>query len=264
MVQIRAGEKIVLSVISSLAATNVYAVARIRYDDGKRDTLSTPEFTPSADRIGESRESLTRAQRDGVVEDAFVNGTGLGSRGRMYVQVAIENGGRLCRGHLFSNHPVILGENVDPGPGGGHGWIHTVTGTDPAAAAEVSEAVPTNAAWKLLSFTVVCAQGITQTPTPAIVIDDGTTANRRYYWPSGGQSASTTATHAWFRGHDPSSAAKVSMTDTDAVFWNPNLPDGLILPEAYRIRTITAGIGANTNYAAPIFQVEEWLIGKVT
>jgi hypothetical protein len=54
------------------------------------------------------------------------------------------------------------------------GIIKPVTGTDPAANAEISETVPAGKWWQLLAVSVVLVQGITQTPQPMLTLDDGT------------------------------------------------------------------------------------------
>lgn len=51
-----------------------------------------------------------------------------------------------------------------------------VSGADAAAGAEWTEAVPAGKWWELLSVSVALAQGITQTPQPMLVIDNGATA----------------------------------------------------------------------------------------
>ena len=52
----------------------------------------------------------------------------------------------------------------------------------------------------------------------------------------------------------------VDIVDTDTVDIYAQLPLNLFMSAAYRMRTATGGIGANTDYAAPIFQVEEWVV----
>ncbi len=131
MVQIRQGETITIISISSLAVI-LDASIRIRYDDGSRDTLKTPQFTTADTRIGESRIS-SPARANGIIEDAFINGVGLGARGRTFAQLAIENGGRLCFGYMYGNHIVVKGDYVEAGPGGGEGRLYWAQEANDAA-----------------------------------------------------------------------------------------------------------------------------------
>lgn len=166
----------------------------------------------------------------------------------------------LCQGYLWQGqHAIRLGDLEDLGPSGGCGNMRTITGTNPAANTEVLETVPADVLWRLHAFTVVMAQGATQTPTPNLVIDDGTTANRRGVFASQNQGASTTRTHIWQKGSEAPASAAFTITDTDILLINGTLPHELILREGDRIRTLTTGIGANSNYADPIFRVEEWM-----
>lgn len=155
--------------------------------------------------------------------------------------------------------PVSWNRSVDPGT---HGSLRTVTGTNPAAGAEVSEAVPANARWRLRAFSVVLVTDATAvTRNAQIVIDDGTTANRRFYSVGNDQGASLTRTHLFTQGFQaaaPTISAR-SFIDTDTVLVQSTLPEDLLLPRSGRIRTVTVGIVAGDNFAAPIFQVEEWL-----
>jgi hypothetical protein len=129
-----------------------------------------------------------------------------------------------------------------------------VPGADPAAGSEVTDAVPTGKAWWLLSVTVALVQGLTQTPQPALVIDDGATSIFEAYGSSAAQAASTTVRYCW--------APDVQLTGligtTPNIRANSLLPQNLILPAGYRIRTATAGIGANTDYGIPSYYVIEF------
>jgi hypothetical protein len=141
--------------------------------------------------------------------------------------------------------------------GDGLGWLYgasrgpkLITGSDPAAGAECSDAVPTGKAWQLLSWAVTLAQGITQTPLPDLIIDDGTSVIYQAPLASSAQNASVTA--QYFAAPGLTLGAGGAATRINAP-----LPLGLILPAGFRIRTVTAGIGANSNYGSPrIFVVE--------
>lgn len=127
-------------------------------------------------------------------------------------------------------------------------------GTDVAANAEFTESVPAGKKWELLAVHVVLVQGITQTPRPILVIDDST--NTLAECPIGlAIAVSTTVAITW--GIDlPRDTALIGATPDARL--NCPLPKGLVLDPAWRVRTVTLGIGANTNYGAPKLYVAEY------
>ncbi len=264
--RVRLGDQFRHIIFSSVAVT-MRAAILVRFDNGRlREYTNT--LVSTADRAVTS-VIFGNMESDGEVIRAIdARVSPATKRGQTYVVMAVRdrNGldvDELFRDYQYESSNVILDTFVDAGPGGGNGFIHTITGTNPAANVEVSETVPANALWRLLSFTVVLAQGETQTPTPNLIIDDGTTANRRIALIGAtAQGASTTETHMWQRhtGGMLTTSAEQGLTDTDTLRLKYTTPVDIgFLPEGYRIRTVTSGRGANTDYAAPIFQVEEWI-----
>jgi hypothetical protein len=132
--------------------------------------------------------------------------------------------------------------------------IKLVTGADPAANAEVSDTVPAGKWWELLAVALTLVQGITQTPQPILIIDDGTTTLYEGFGSSAAQAVSTTCVYTW--GPDVSLSGQVGATTN--VHSTAPLPSGLYLPGGYRIRTNTIGKGANTDYGAPSYFVIEY------
>lgn len=112
----------------------------------------------------------------------------------------------------------------------------------------------TNAkSWWLIAVTVQLVQGLTQTPQPSLVIDDGTTNVLIMPGSTAAQAASTTCQYTW--AGDLQVTGQVGTTP-NIVSAGP-LPQNLILPSGYRIKTLTNGIGANTDYGAPSYFVVE-------
>lgn len=139
----------------------------------------------------------------------------------------------------------------------GPGVRKVVTGTNPAANAEVAAAdfvVPAGKIWVPISFSVLLAQGITQTPAPALVWDDGTNVLGAAPGSTAAVSVSTTTRMTWSRGLRSLPTAGAALTANMAV-----LPD-LVLPAGYRLATLTAGIGANTDYGVPNLLVVEFSV----
>jgi hypothetical protein len=130
--------------------------------------------------------------------------------------------------------------------------------TDPAAGAEVAAAdfvVAASKIWVVKSFTVSLVQGATQTPLPALAWDDGTTILGSIPGATAALSVSTTARFTWTIGWRQAATAGAALTANTAP-----LPDPLILPAAYRLSTVTAGIGANSNYALASAVVDEYSV----
>ncbi len=132
--------------------------------------------------------------------------------------------------------------------------LKRVTGADPAAGSEASDAVPAGKFWWLIGYKIQCVQGITQTPLPILQIDDGATPLFESPGSSAVQAISTTTIYTWASG----------LVLTGQIGATPNirsvggLSDLLLLPAGYRVRTITPGIGANTDYGAPSIYVVEF------
>lgn len=132
--------------------------------------------------------------------------------------------------------------------------IKVVSGTtNPAANTECSETVPAGKYWKLLSVSVSCVQGNTQTPWPSLVITDGTNTVYQAFSGTAAQSADTTTQHTWARGLSPvgsgASTANLGPLPND---------DDFVLGPGYVVSTSTTGKGANTNYGAPTILVIEY------
>lgn len=128
--------------------------------------------------------------------------------------------------------------------------ITSATGSNPAANAEISQTVPAGKYWQLLAVTVTLAQGITQTPQPVLLIDDGTNVLFQSFGASSAQNSSVTTVYTWAPGLTLTAGGAATVATAP-------LPSGLVLGPGYKVRTSTLGIGANTDYAAPqLFYVQ--------
>lgn len=128
--------------------------------------------------------------------------------------------------------------------------IKRVAGANPAANAEISDTVPAGKWWVLISVSVQLVQGATQTPFPSLVIDDGANITYQAFCGTAAVSAATTTQLTW-AVNLPSVGAAASTANSGP------LPRDFILPAGYRIRTLTTGIGANTDYGVPSYFVCE-------
>ena len=142
-----------------------------------------------------------------------------------------------------------------PGPSAkqitdGAGVLRSITGSTPAAGAEINEVVPSLRRWNLLGlFATLVSSATVINRTPAFFFDDG--AN--IFSGSEGiftQPASTTSRYS-FSTVVPSQA-----------FISNFLPVGLLLPfplkANFRIRSTTLNLQAGDQWTAPQYLVQEW------
>jgi hypothetical protein len=130
-----------------------------------------------------------------------------------------------------------------------NGILRVVTGTDPAAGAEIVETVPAGKIWRLLSirFALVTDATVASRRTH-VIIDDGTSELFRV-------SGSTDQT--------ASSTARFSLSPAFGTISNNASTNHFPMPSihlepGFRIQTSTSNIQAGDNYGAPIMYVEEW------
>lgn len=127
----------------------------------------------------------------------------------------------------------------------------SVVSTDPAANVEATITVPANTYYKIISASVNCVQGATQTPLPALQIADSSgNVVGAFNAASAAISVSTTSRCNWFPGATLTAGAAATVN-------NAPIPDDLIVPPGYVISTVTSGIGANTNYGVLALFVTE-------
>jgi hypothetical protein len=213
--------------------------------------------TPSSDR---SAVTSIYPVSEGLLTNLHVRvSTGASIRGHIYAIVELvrgQSGGVLPLGTLLSGYVTSAGRLAWPeGPNepspAGFGRIRLITGTNPAAGAEISETVPTGARWKLRTFiyTLVTSAAVANR-RPVLTIDDGATT----IWESFTNVAQTATQTAKYRA-----GVGVPFLLYDTLAYHLPLPSDLLLPAAARIRTVTALIDVADDYGAPVYAVEEWL-----
>lgn len=258
--RLRSGDVIAGFVVSSLA-TVLRASFRVVYDDGTDDELIVPDFTTVATRTLETLTTETRAKKDGyVVGGVVISVSTLPKRGQTYVVFWIAKAvegvnvkDQLIGDYLYGLHTPSLGNIVDPGPGGGEGFLNFITTANPAAGAEVDTiTVPTNAMWRPLAYKVTLAQGITQTPRPGLTFVIAGGGDVGPIVMGADLAASTTVELTWVRGiqHKENNVDLGSMVAP--------MPE-TFLRKADSIVTETQGIGAGTDYGVATLWFEEWL-----
>lgn len=154
--------------------------------------------------------------------------------------------GYVSTGYWLAWPPGIY-DRIADGPGA----IRSVTGTNPAAGAEISETVPTNALWRLYSVRAALVTNATVAARRvSLVIDDGTTILIDVENPNT-QAAGLTVPYLAARfGYD------LTTTTVAEQFALPDLPP---LREGFRVRTVTSNLQAGDNWGAPQLLLEEWI-----
>jgi hypothetical protein len=132
----------------------------------------------------------------------------------------------------------------------GPGVLRSVTGSTPAAGAEILEVVPSNRRWTLIAFNFnLTASAAAANRSPALVLDDGVN------------------TFLVSRTSVPQTAGQlVGYTGSPgSPFYNDTLlhillpfPSALPIKAGFRIRTNTTSIQAGDQYSAPQYLVQEW------
>lgn len=238
-----------ITVISSVAVTlNVLGFT-------KHGIFQTP-ITTSSDR---TPVTATQPLPDTPFTVVVALPTGSLKRGQCYVRVYMRFAGVsvaiLTSDYKFNAYDVSYPQGPLRDSLEGSGVIRSIAGTDPAANTQISEAVPTNARWKLRSMRfVLVTDANTATRRVRVIVDNGTTTlfEREF---GATQALSLTRTYEVHAGHKAD----------DTAFDNNNvariyIPEEMLsLAEAYRIRTAVDNIQAGDNFGAPQIKVEEWI-----
>ena len=132
----------------------------------------------------------------------------------------------------------------------GFGIATVVTGSDPAAGAEISVTVPAGEIWRVISARATLVSDATvANRTASLTFDDGTSV----YFGSGtfAQTASQTGVYNW--------GNSLGAEDTTVLLaLTQTIPQGLLLTAGSRIRTVTTSIQAGDNWSAPVIYVEKY------
>lgn len=244
--------------LNAAAGVLLNCAGRIRGTDGVIRPFSVNQ-TPNTDRTVAS--TLSSIGEGWILNLRVAPIAGTPRIGQCWALVELVRGfsgatsvvGTLVSGYVTTNQPLAWPGSPMRGTLEGPGVIRSITGTDPAAGAEVSETVPTGARWRLIAMNVVLGTDATvANRNVTITIDDG--VNLVY---QGGvnrnQVASTTI------GYSFGSGTGAFGDSLNAVLGS--LPAPLVLLPGWRIATSTLGRVAGDNFGAPQLTVEEWLEG---
>lgn len=251
-------EHIRLSAHCSAAGVRLAIEGRLIALDGSINTIRA-ELAPTSDRIVST--AIANAREGWLLHGHVRVLAGAPNIGRCFCRVEVVRGRTgdvmplvtLAQGYVGEFSNLAWPQQIIAAPGEGRGVIRSITGTDPAAGAEWSETVPTNARWRLINVRAALVTDATvANRIPAITIDDGTTIV--FAMPShANQAASLTFTYHGF-------AAATNGFASGLTIAVPIPPDLVILP-GWRVRSVTSALQAGDNWGAPQLWVEEWIEG---
>ena len=176
-------------------------------------------------------------------------------RGECYVRVTLLQDGepvqRLSSAYITDSKTLSWPPGQFEGFTEGPGLIRVISGTDPAAGAEITEAVPTNARWRLL---IVYASLVT----------DATVISRYVGWLLDDGAATF-----WYRNYDlvqdASKTEPYNLSQAQNFVAalgsgsNMPIPIGLLMYQGWRVKTQTNNLQAGDDWGLPKIVVEEWI-----
>lgn len=160
--------------------------------------------------------------------------------------------GTLLQGYVTSQQALAWpGSPIQSSIEGG-GYIRQVTGTMPAAGANISETVPAGARWELQTLNVVLTTNATVAArSPLLFID--TPAN---IIAVSGQIGSVPASTSFFVQWATNTQNQAALIG--GLLQGP-IPSPWALTAGQRFRTVTLNLQAGDQFVTPFFVVREWL-----
>lgn len=187
-------------------------------------------------------------------------------RGDLYTRCALLIDGRevgdywmayKSRGDGLGWPPGIFESSVN-----GRGKLRSVAMSNPVIGAEISETVPTNAYWEILTVTTgtLVASATAGTREPSWIIDDGTNELIRF---NSGQTVAAGGTSDPFIITQTQIRGAIDRLRTNAAAPVRSLYGGIPMFQAYRLRTVTNNLDTNAttgdNWGAGRMWVMEWI-----
>lgn len=241
---------------NSLAGVTLTIVARM-IATGDEPSIAVYTHTPNTDRTIKTSDFVLP---EGWLLSLMVYASaGAPRRGQCFVRASLIEG---FTGATINTATLLQGYVQDTTarawPGSpieascdGAGYVRTIVGTNPAAGLEISETVPTNARWELRTFIAqLVASAAAANRRPTLLFDDGANV----FWrvnSNVNQVAGETSIYQ--------AAIGAPFATLDARVYALPLPARLPLMGGYRVRSSTAAIDVGDDYAAPIYEVEEWI-----
>jgi len=190
-----------------------------------------------------------------------VRSAGSFRRGQFFVQLSLfqgsgQSGFRHCvLASGYVGHDLVVnwpGTGINS-PLEGPGALSFSTGTNPVAGAEIAETVPTGARWRLHGFrATLVTSAVAGNRQVSFGVSVGG-SNLLIMAANGTQAASLSYTYHLLQGI----SAPAVVGDQAYIPW----PRALDLSQTWNIFSLTTGLDAGDNWAAPKLYVEEWIEG---
>jgi len=249
-------DRLMLQVRNSLAGTRVQCWARLQLADGTVPPM-LQEMVPATDR---SPTSIAFDLAEGYLLSVTMQVIGASPRrGQVWAEASLIRGaaGDVQVVQVLVSD-AITNRSALAWPGGqlrqsveGPGALRSIAGTNPAAGVEVSEAVPTDARWRLRSFRVQLVTAVAvATRRVHLTIDDGATILYDL-------AAADTELASLTRNYNFTQDGFQRAAQDNEVY--VPLPVDVYLFQGYRVRTLTTNLQAADDYGAPQYAVEEWI-----
>jgi hypothetical protein len=248
------------TVFNALAGVTVTITGRMLVFGQARPSPFTQTLIPATDR---SASTVTFSLGDGWLLNAqVIVSVGTPAIGQTFARLSIVHGltsvaaelFTLCADYITARMPLSYPGSSVQDSTEGQGALRSITGTTPAAGAEIAETVPTGARWELLAFfyQLVTAVAVANR-TPNLILDDGANIFFRIA-ANAAQVASTTLQHSYFQG--------VNRAGLDVGVTNQlPIPSNNRLGAGFRLRTLTAAIQAADQFSLVQYLVREWIEG---
>jgi hypothetical protein len=257
-VYVRPFDALNLHVITLIAGgATVTFIVRILRADGQV-ILNTFVVTASTPGVG---VNVPQNLPEGYLLSVIASGPNNTVRGQTFAAATLRYLSALT-GAVVDNLPLFAdyvtastpvgwpaGEVSQPTDRNGH--LRSITGTAPAAGAEINEVVPSTTRWRLLAFRYTLTTAVAAANRESnLQIDDGVNPYATET-ASFTQIASLAFIYSWSIGFTRQAALQSNLISSA-------LP-GFIVEAGHRIRTSTSNIQAADQYSAPQYLVEEWL-----
>lgn len=251
-----ADDSVRLRTFGGLAGVTLALETRLIGPDGRLQA-GEERHTPSATRV---ETTTLHNVGDGFLLSASVRAiAGAPRRGQVFAILDLVRGtsgavqplAMLLQGYVTDSSRLGWPGSPVQASADGPGVLRSLTGTNPAAGAEISETVPTNARWRLL-----CAQFTLTT--------DANVANREvaFVFDDGASTFHTTPMNYLHTAGVPIAYAVgiggPVVVASSIVGRSQPIP-ALTLPSGARFRTTTANRQVGDDYSAPQYLVEEWI-----
>jgi hypothetical protein len=207
-----------------------------------------------------SRAKLSFSLGEGFLLSAALLSSGVNvRRGQVFANLTLDWGGpgvavtvsEVMQGYVSTFSVPIYPNGRQDFPLDPPGILRSITGTQPAAGANILEVVPTGARWRLRSIHVrLVTANAGGTRTVQLGIDD-TISTFLQLQPNQTQALNTTVDNFATAG------SFLGVAAAGSTYWS--LPPDVVLFQGWAFRTSVLGINAADQFAAPIYEVEEWL-----